>query len=105
MLAVVVRFDVKPEVRKQLADTSVAREHLAKVVAGCRKIPGLKEKFFIMDPATAAQGAMLLWETREDWEAYLKSPEYKETVLDICQGEPRIEVYQYTASLSDGVLI
>lgn len=105
MIAVVVRFDIKDEVRKKLADTAVARAHIAKVVAGCRKIPGLKEKFFIMDPETAAQGAMLLWETEADFETYLKSPEYKETVLDICQGEPRVEVYQYTANLSDGVLI
>lgn len=105
MIAVFVRFDVKEEVKKALADTDVAREHIQKVVEGCRKIPGLKEKLFIMDPDTAAQGAMLLWEKREDFEAYLKSQEYKETVLDICEGEPRIEVYVHTANLTDGVFI
>jgi heme-degrading monooxygenase HmoA len=105
MIAVFVRFDVKDNVKKQLADLNVAREHIGKVVEGCRKIPGLKEKYFVMDPETAAQGAMLLWETREDFDAYLKSPEYKETVLDICKGKPRIEVYRHTANLTDGVLI
>lgn len=54
MIAVIVRFDVKDEVKKALADTDVARKHLQKVVEGCRQIPGLKEKYFIMDPKTAA---------------------------------------------------
>jgi heme-degrading monooxygenase HmoA len=105
MIAAIVRFDIKEEVKKQLADSHAAREHLQKVVEGCRKIPGLKEKHFIMDPETYAQGAMLLWEKREDFDKYLKSPEYKATVLDICQGKPRVEVYAYTANLTDGVLI
>ena len=83
MIAVIVRFDVKEEVQKVLADISVAREHIQKVVEGCRKIPGLKEKYFIMDPETSAQGAMLLWESQKDFDAYLKSAEYKATVLDI----------------------
>ncbi len=62
-------------------------------------------KYFIMDPDTYAQGAVLLWEKREDFDAYLKSEEFKTTVLDICQGEPRIEVYIHTPNLTDGVLI
>jgi heme-degrading monooxygenase HmoA len=105
MIAVIVRFEVRDEVKKQLADVNVARQHLQKVVEGCRKIPGLKEKYFIMDPKTYAQGAMLLWEKESDFNTYLKSPEYKATVLDICQGQPRIEVYTHTANLTDGVLI
>ena len=105
MIAVIVKFKVKDEVREQLADIKLAREHIQKVVDGCRKVPGLKEKYFIMDPVTYAQGAMLLWEDREHFEAYLKSDEFKETVLDICQGEPTIEVFIHTANLTDGVLI
>ena len=105
MIAAVVRFEVKDEVKKQLADKNAARKHLRKVVESCRKIPGLKEKYFIMDPATYAQGAMLLWEKREDFDEYLKSPDYKATVLDICKGKPRVEVYVHTANLTDGVLI
>ena len=105
MIAVMVKFEVKDEVQRQLADIEVAREHIGKVVEGCRKIPGLKEKLFIMDPETLAQGAMLVWETQEHFDAYLESDEYKTTVLDICEGKPRIEVYVHTANLRDGVLI
>jgi len=105
MIAVIVKFELKEEVQKQLADIEVARKHIASVVEGCRKVPGLKEKFFIMDPKTLAQGAMLIWETQEHFDAYLKSDEFKTTVLDICQGEPNIETYVHTANLTDGVLI
>ena len=105
MIAVIVKFQVINEVKKQLSDIEVARKHIQKVVEGCRKIPGLKEKHFIMDPNTAAQGAMLIWEKQEQFDAYLKSPEYKTTVLDICESKPSIEIYQYTANLTDGVLI
>ena len=105
MIAAIVKFELKDEIAKQLSDVSVARNHIQKVVEGCRKIPGLKEKFFIMDPETAAQGAMLIWEKREYFDAYLKSPKYKATVLDICKGEPEVEVYLHTANLTDGVLI
>ena len=92
-------------VREQLADVNVVRGHIQKVVEGCRKILGLKGKFFIMAPEMSAQGALLLWEKREDFDKYLKSEEYKATVLDICRGEPRVEVYIHTANLTDGVLI
>ena len=105
MIAVFVRFDVRDEVKKALEDVDAAREHITSVVERCRKIPGLKEKFFIMDPKTYAQGAMLLWEKQEDFDVYLKSDDYKTTVLDICEGEPRIEIYIHTANLTDGVLI
>ena len=105
MIAAIVKFEVKDEVKKQLADIKVAKEHIGNVVEGCRKIPGLREKLFIMDPKTYAQGAMLIWETQEHFDAYLKSEEYRTTVLDICEGEPRIEVYVHTANLTDGVLL
>jgi hypothetical protein len=105
MIAAIVKFELKDEVKKQLADIEVAKKHISKVVEDCRKIPGLKEKLFIMDPNTYAQGAMLIWEKQEQFDAYLKSQEYKTTVLDICQGEPRVEVYIHTANLKDGVLL
>ncbi len=104
MIATIVKFQVKDEVKKALGDTAVAREHIGKVVEGCRKIPGLREKHFIMDPATYAQGAMLIWEKQEQFEDYLKSVEYKTTVLDICEGEPSIEIFTYTANLTEGIL-
>ena len=105
MIGVRVRFEVKDEVKKQLADVEAVREHLGNAVEVSRKIPGLKEKFFTMDPETLAQAAFLIWETRGHFDAYLKSEEYKAIVLDICQGEPDIETYILTASLTDGVLL
>jgi heme-degrading monooxygenase HmoA len=105
MIGVRVKFEVRDEVKRQLADVEAARQHLGNVIEACRKIPGLKEKFFIMNPDTLAQAAFLIWETQEHFDAYLKSEEYKTTVLDICQGEPDIESYVLTASLTDGILL
>ena len=105
MLAIICTFEVKDEVKKQLADVEAAKQHLAQVIEGCKKVPGLKQKYFIMNPKTYGQGAMLLFETQEHWEAYRKSDLFKTTVYDICQGEPKIETYVHTANLTDGVLI
>ena len=105
MLAIIVTFEVKDEVKKQLADKENSRKHLAMVIEGCKKVPGMKQKLFIMNPKTYGQGATLIFDTLEHWEAYKKTDLFKTTVLDICEGEPRIEIYEYTASLSDGVLI
>jgi hypothetical protein len=105
MIAVLVRFDVKDEVKKEMANKEVARKHLQEVVAGCRKVPGLIEKYFIMDPDTYAQGAMLLFDKKQDFENYSKTELFKQTVYDICKGTPRIEFYEHTANLKDGVFI
>jgi quinol monooxygenase YgiN len=105
MVGVRLKFEVKDEVKKQLADIEAVRKHLGSVVEISKKVPGLKEKIFIMDPETLAQAAFLIWETQEHFDAYLKSEAYKTIVLDICQGEPDIESYIITASLTDGVLL
>ena len=105
MLAVICIFEVKDEVKKQLADMDVARKHLAEIIEGCKKVPGMKEKLFVMNPKTYGQGATLIFDTLENWEAYRKSDLFKTTVLDICEGEPQIDIYVHTASLSGGVLL
>lgn len=104
MIAAIVKFEVKDEVKKQLANTEVAKKHISGIVEACRKVPGLKEKHFIMDPKTYAQGAMLIWDKEEHFKAYLKTDLYKTTVLDICKGKPSLETYIYSANLTDGVL-
>jgi heme-degrading monooxygenase HmoA len=104
MLAIICTFEVKDEVKKQLADTEAARKHIAMVIEGCKKVPGMKEKLFLMNPKTYGQGAVVVFDTQEQWEAYRKSELFKTTVLDICEGEPRIEIYAHTASLTKGVL-
>jgi hypothetical protein len=105
MLGAFVVFELKDEVKKQLGDMNVAKKHIGKVVEACRTTPGMKEKYFIMDPKTLAQGAFLVFDNQKNWDAYLKSKDYKETVLDICKGKPRVETYVYTASLRDGVVL
>ena len=103
MLAIICKFEIKDEVKKQLADIEVAKKHLAQIIEGCKRVPGMKEKLFIMNPETLAQGATLIFDTQENWEAYRKSDLFKTTVLDICEGEPQIEIYVHTASLTGGV--
>ncbi|MGD9116475.1 MAG: antibiotic biosynthesis monooxygenase [Dehalococcoidia bacterium] len=105
MVGVRVKFEVKNEVKQQLADVEAVRKHLDQVVKVSRKVPGLRQKFFVMNPETLAQAAFLIWETQEHFDAYLKSEAYKAIVLDICRGEPDIESYVVTASLTDGVLL
>jgi hypothetical protein len=105
MLLVFVYFEVKEEIRRQLKDAEQAKRHLSEVVEECKKVTGLKEKLFLMNPETAGQGAVLLFDTRENWEAYRASPLFKATVLDICEGEPRTETYLHSASLTEGVLL
>jgi hypothetical protein len=104
MLAVVVYFEVKDEVKRHLSDPMVAREHVSKIVEDCREVPGMKQKLFFMNPETSGQGATLIFDTKENWEAYRDSALFAATVLDICEGEPRIETYLHTASLTDGVI-
>ncbi|MGD9117570.1 MAG: hypothetical protein PVJ08_02400 [Dehalococcoidia bacterium] len=105
MVGVRVKFEVKDEVKKQLADIEAVRQHLGSVIEVSKKVPGLKQKIFLMNPETLAQAAFLIFETQEHFDAYLKSAVYKAIVLDICRGEPDIESYVVTASLTDGVLL
>jgi hypothetical protein len=58
-----------------------------------------------MDPQTYVQDAMLIWETREDFDAYVQADQLRTSVLDICEGEPSIEVSVHTAQLTGGVLL
>lgn len=58
------------------------------MVEGCRKIPELKERYFIMDPETSAQRAMLLWEKREDFDAYLIFVNFNGSRFLLCDNSP-----------------
>lgn len=104
MLVAVILFSLKDEVKATM-DEKAVRAHLAHLVEEYKKVPGLKEKTFFMNPENIDQGAVLVWESQEHLDQYLKSDLYKTAVTDICQGEPRLETYLVTASLEDGVLI
>lgn len=105
MVGARVLFSLKSEVKEQLADIENVKQHLGNLVEAYKKVPGLKEKFFIMDSKTLAQGAFLVWETQGHFDKYLKSDLWKTAVLDISEGKPDIETYVLSASLRDGVLL
>ena len=104
MIGMYILFALKDEVKNQM-DQNAVRNHMANVVALYKKVPGLKEKTFFMNPDNLDQGAFLVWESQELLNQYLKSDLYKTAVLDICKDEPSIQTYVITASLKDGVLI
>lgn len=104
MLVAVILFSLKDEVKATM-DQEAVKAHLAHLVEEYKKVPGLKEKTFFMNPENIDQGAVLIWESREHLAEYLKSDLYKAAVTDICEGEPRLETYLVTATLEDGVLL
>jgi hypothetical protein len=105
MIAAIVKFEIRDEVKKAFANTEVAKKQLCSVIEAYKNVPGLKAKHFIMDPKTYAQGAFLVWETEKQFENYLKSDLYKAQVLSIIEGAPRIETFIYTGNLVDGVVL
>ena len=104
MLVAIILFSLKDEVRDSM-DQEAVKAHLTNLVEEYGKVPGLKEKTFFMNPENLDQGAVLLWESQELLDDYLKSELYKTAVADICKGQPRWETYPVTATLKDGVLI
>ena len=103
MIGLSILFKLKDEVKSQM-DENAVKNHLSTLVEEYKKVPGLKEKTFFMNPDNVDQGALLVWETQEHLDAYLKTELYKTAVLDICDGEPRCETYLITATLKDGVV-
>jgi hypothetical protein len=104
MIGMYILFALKDEVKNQM-DQNALKNHMANVVALYKKVPGLREKTFFMNPDNLDQGAFLVWENRELLDNYLKSDLYKTAVLDICKGKPSLQTYVITASLKDGVLL
>ncbi|NLP18512.1 MAG: hypothetical protein GX376_05355 [Firmicutes bacterium] len=104
MIVAVILFSLKDEVKATM-DEEAVKAHLANLVEEYKRVPGLKEKTFFMNPENIDQGAVLVWESQEHLDQYLKSDLYKTAVTDICEGEPRLETYLVTANLEDGVLI
>ncbi len=104
MIVAIILFSLKDEAKNSM-DQEAVKAHLANLVVEYGKVPGLKEKTFFMNPENLDQGAVLIWESQEAIDNYLKSDLYKTAVADICKGEPRWETYLITATIKDGVLI
>ena len=103
MIGLNIVFKLKDDVKSQM-DENAVKMHLSNLVEEYKKVPGLKEKTFFMNPENLDQGALLIWESQEHLDAYLKTDLYKTAVLDICDGEPRCETYLITATLKEGVV-
>ena len=103
MIGARILFALKDEVKSQM-DENASRNHLANMVEAYKKVPGLKEKTFFMNPDNYDRGAFLVWESREFLDQYLKSDLYKTAVTDRCKGEPSWETYVITATPKDGVV-
>ena len=58
-----------------------------------RALTGLRQKYYIHDPATGEVGGLYIWDTPEDLAAYRES-ELRATITEAYQveGEPRLEV-------------
>ena len=105
MITSLILFKLQDKITGQLSDIEQSREFFRNNVELFKTVPGLKEKYYINDPRTSARGAFLLWESKDAFEAYLKSDIWKEEVLDNCIGYPDIELYELDAILTQGVLI
>ena len=100
---VIIRFVLKDEITASMNEQAL-QDHLGHLVEKYKKVPGLLEKTFFVDADNLDQGAFLIFESKADWDTYTPTALYKNAVLDICEGEPSIEIYSLTASLKDGVI-
>lgn len=100
MIGTRVVFALEDEVKH-----NALKKHLVHLVEQYKKVPGPREKFFFMNPDNLDQGAFLVWHSRESFGTYLESGLYKAAVTEIAKGEPDIEIYIITASLTDGMVL
>ena len=58
-------------------------------------LAGLRQKYYLHEPATGEYGGLYVWETRQDLDEYRES-ELRATIAKAYQGvgEPDIEVYR-----------
>ena len=65
-----------------------------------RALPGLRQKYYLHDPATGEIAGLYLWDSPESFDAYRKS-ELRASIAEAYQAEtpPRVEVYDVTKTL------
>lgn len=64
MIGFTILFKLKEEVKSQM-DENAVKQHLSALVEEYKKVPGLIEKTFIMNPENLDQGAFLVWEAQD----------------------------------------
>jgi hypothetical protein len=78
---------------------------LAQLVEVYKKVPGLKQKYFLLDPKTGEAGGIYAFESQKALDEYLKSDVWQNVVLANSKGKPKIETFVITAALDAGVLL
>jgi hypothetical protein len=81
-----------------------SKKMIAQLVEVYKKVPGLKQKYFVADPKTGEAGGIYIFEEPKALEEYLKSDVWKNIMLPIIKGEPKIETFIVNATLDAGVL-
>ena len=100
MVGMKVTFTMKEQVPEQ-----EMKKMLAQLVEVYKKVPGLKQKYFVSDPKTGEAGGIYAFESQAALDKYLKSDVWKNVVLDNAKGKPKIEKFVIIAALDAGVLL
>ena len=90
---------------KAQAPEQEQKKILEQLVNVYKQIPGLKQKYFLADPKTGEAGGIYAFESQEALDTYLKSDVWRDVVLAVANGEPRIETFVVIAATDVGVLI
>jgi hypothetical protein len=99
MIGMKVIFTTKEQLPEQ-----EQKNLLAQLVEVYRKVPGLKQKYFLSDPRTGEAGGIYAFESQEALDKYLESDVWKNVVLANTKGEPKVETFVIAATLDAGVL-
>lgn len=81
------------------------KQKFEEVISIYKQVPGLKRKYFMVDPKAGESVGIYVFENQEAMEAYLKSDVWRNVVLANAVGKPKIETYTVTATTDDGVLV
>lgn len=100
MIGMKVTFTLKEQMPEQ-----ELKKLLAQLVEVYKKVPGLKQKYFLADPKTGEAGGIYTFESQKALEEYLKSDVWKNVVLANAKGKPEVETFVITATLDAGVLL
>ncbi len=100
MIILKVAFTVKAQVPEE-----EHKKMLGQAVNIFKQVPGLKQKYFLTDPKTGKAGGIYIFESQEALDKYLQSDVWRDVVLAIAKGKPRMETYVVIATTDVGVLI
>lgn len=92
-------------IKKEQSPEKQQKQILEEVVNIYKQVPGLKRKYFMVDPKTGESGGIYVFENQEAMDMYLKSDVWRDVVLANAVGEPKIETFIVIATTDAGVLV